>query len=197
MIIRTVEFVGSQVDADAPAPADLPQIAFSGRSNVGKSSLINSLLQRTRKKIAHVSGQPGKTQTLNYYRVNDLFFLVDLPGFGYAKVPKQLRKSWQRLIRRYMSRTPQLQGVVHLVDCRRDPSPEDLGMLDFLGELGLPTLIVVTKIDKIGSNARETRIAEILQALRVDGDQVLLFSARTGEGREQLLETIEKFLNEA
>ncbi len=197
MIIRSVEFLGSQVDPDAPAPVDLPQIAFAGRSNVGKSSLINSLLQRTRKKIAHVSGQPGKTQTLNFYSVNDRFLLVDLPGFGYAKVPMTLRASWQRLVRGYMAGSRRLHGVVHLVDSRRDPSDDDLAMLDFLAELGLPTIVVATKIDKIRSNARERRLTQLVDALQIDGDQLLVFSARTGEGREELLDAIGSLVDEA
>ena len=197
MIIRNVEFLGSQVDPESAAPVDLPQIAFAGRSNVGKSTLINSLLQRTRKKIAHVSGQPGKTQTLNFYSVNERFLLVDLPGFGYAKVPKTRRASWQRLVRGYMAHSRRLCGVVHLVDSRRDPSGDDLGMLDFLAELGLPTIVVATKIDKIGSNAREKRLTELLDVLEIDGEQLLVFSARTGEGREELLDAIGILLDEA
>ncbi len=121
VIIRSVEFAGSVASPKNPLPGDLPQVAFSGRSNVGKSSLINVLLGRTRKKVAHVSSTPGKTQMLNFYRVNDRFFLVDLPGFGYAKAPGPVRESWKRLVEWYLSRPDGVCGVVHLVDGRHRP----------------------------------------------------------------------------
>lgn len=194
MKIRSVEFAGSVAEAGQPPPGDLPQIAFSGRSNVGKSSLINTLLRRTRKKIAHVSGQPGKTRTLNFYRVNDRFFLVDLPGFGYARVPVPMREAWTRLVERYLAGPPGPRGVVHLVDARHEPSRLDRRMIELLGELGLPTLVVLTKIDKLGATARDRQIGSITRALGLDEEQVLPFSSRTGEGREELLDAIESLL---
>ena len=194
MIIRSVEFAGSYVDPGVSVAPELPHIAFWGRSNVGKSSLINVLLRRTRKKVARISSRPGKTQTLNFYIVNGLFVLVDLPGFGYAKVPRTQREGWQRLVRRYLRRSRELAGVVHLVDARRDPAAGDLAAMEMLGELGLPALVVVTKIDKVGKNARGTRIARLQERLEVAGDQFLVSSARTGEGREELLGAIEQLL---
>ncbi len=194
MIIRSVEFAGSHVDPRVSIAPELPHIAFSGRSNVGKSSLINVLLRRTRKKVARVSTRPGKTQTLNFYIVNGRFVLVDLPGFGYAKVPRTLRENWQRLVRGYLRQSRELAGVVHLVDARRDPAPGDLAALDLLGELRLPALVVVTKIDKVGKNARGERIARLLERLQVAGDQLLVSSARTGEGREEVLGAIAQLL---
>ena len=190
MIIRSVEFAGSHVDPGVSVAPELPHVAFWGRSNVGKSSLINVLLGRTRKKVARVSSRPGKTQTLNFYVVNGRFVLVDLPGFGYAKVPRTLRESWQRLVRDYLRRSRELAGVVLLIDARRDPAPGDLAAVELLGEVGLPALIVVTKIDKTGRSARERRIAHLRERLAVPGDQVLASSARTGEGREELLGAI-------
>jgi GTP-binding protein len=193
--IRTVEFAGSVASPDGPFPGALPQVAFSGRSNVGKSSLINVLLRRTRRKIAHVSSTPGKTQLLNFYRVNDRFFLVDLPGFGYAKVPAGVRRGWKTLVEGYLSRSGQLRGVVHLVDCRRPPTDTDLGMLEFLASLGLPALIVLTKIDKLGRVQRERSLEAAREALRLDEDQILPFSSKTGEGRDELLQALDSLLN--
>jgi len=189
--IRTVEFAGSVASPDGPVPGDLPQVAFSGRSNVGKSSLINTLLRRTRKKIAHVSGTPGKTQLLNFYRVNDHFFLVDLPGFGYARAPEKVRRTWQALIEGYLSSSEQIRGVVHLVDCRRPPTDADLRMVEYLGNLGLPTLVVLTKIDKLRQLQRGRAMETASRALQVDAEQILPFSSKSGEGREALLDALE------
>ncbi len=191
---RNVEFRISVGSPDQERPDDLPQIAFSGRSNVGKSSLINTLLRRTRKKLAHVSGQPGKTQTLNFYTVNDTFYLVDLPGFGYAKVPKAVREQWRPLIESYLKSEKQLLGVVHLVDSRHSPTEDDLRMIEFLAELEIPTLVVLTKIDKLSSTNRAKQLPALAEALQVDAEQLLPFSSKTGEGREDLLESIEALL---
>jgi len=195
MKIRTVEFAGSVADPKAPLPGELPQVAFSGRSNVGKSSLINTLLQRTRKKVAHVSARPGKTQTLNFYRVNDRFFLVDLPGFGYARAPVEVREGWKGLVEGYLARRPDGPiGAVHLLDARREPSTGDREMLAFLAEVGLPTLLVVTKIDKLTRSGRAGRVKSIIQSLELDPEQVVPFSAVTGEGRETLLGALDALL---
>jgi GTP-binding protein len=177
-----------------PEGGELPQVAFSGRSNVGKSSLINVLLQRTRKKVAHVSTKPGKTQTLNFYRVNDHFFLVDLPGYGYARAPGNVRENWQRLIEWYLALDGQLRGVVHLVDSRHPPTPLDLEMMEYLGDLGLPALVVLTKMDLVKASKREKTVADAAKALELDRDQILPFSSKTREGREELLEALEDLL---
>ena len=194
MIIRSVEYVGSIADPGGSAPGTLPQIAFSGRSNVGKSSLINTLLRRTRKKIAHVSSTPGKTRMVNFFQVNEDFYLVDLPGFGYAKVSKATRESWKTLIDSYLSGEPAPRGVVHLVDSRHDPADSDREMVAYLGSLGLPTLLVLTKIDKVGRMHRDSLIQKVSKDLRMDAEQMVLFSSKTGEGREELLEAIEALL---
>ena len=185
--VRTVEFAGSLFESGAPLPGDLPQVAFSGRSNVGKSSLINVLLRRTRKKLAHVSATPGKTRSLNFYLVNDRFFLVDLPGFGFAKASSRVRKSWKALVENYLVGEPKLRGVVHLVDARHDPTVTDLEMVEFLAEKGLPTLVVLTKMDKLKHRAREKTVATAVEQMKIDEDQVLSCSSKTGEGREELL----------
>lgn len=196
MIIRSVEFAGAVAAQGGALPedGDIPQVAFSGRSNVGKSSLINVLLRRTRKKVAHVSAKPGKTQTLNFYRVNDAFFLVDLPGFGYAEAPGPVRESWKALIEWYLSGSEALKGVVHLVDGRHAPSPLDLEMMEYLGALGRPALVVLTKMDRVKQSKREKTIQNAAEELGLDRDQLLPFSSKTGEGRELLLEALEHLL---
>ncbi len=191
MEVRTVEFAGSLFDPGAPVPGDLPQVAFSGRSNVGKSSLINVLLRRTRKKLARVSATPGKTRSLNFYLVNDRFFLVDLPGFGFARASSRMRQSWRTLVEDYLVGEPKLRGVVHLVDARRDPTTTDLEMVEFLAEKGLPTLVVLTKMDKLKRLARERTVTQAVKRLKIDADQVLGFSSKTGEGREELLTALD------
>lgn len=196
MKIRSVEFAGSVGQPDQEVPRDLPHVAFSGRSNVGKSSLINVLLRRTRSKIARVSSTPGKTRTLNFYRVNDRFYLVDLPGYGYADVPDRVREGWRELIERYLEGEPGLRGVVHLVDARHDPTRLDEQMVAYLAGLGIPVLVVLTKMDKLSRSRRKGTLRDAADALGVDPAQVLAFSARTGEGREELLAALDALLEE-
>lgn len=197
MVIKTVSFAGAIAKPDGPPPGHLPQIAFSGRSNVGKSSLINRLLGRTRTQVARVSATPGKTQEINFYDVvagwdgRELrFYLVDLPGYGYARVSKEQRRRWKPLIERYLSATKELLGVVQLVDARHGPTAEDRQMIDFLAATRLPSLFVLTKADKLNRRDRENEIPRVIEKIGVDDDQVLLFSSKTGEGRNELLESI-------
>ena len=194
MDIRTVEYAGTVATPTQPPPAELPEIAFSGRSNVGKSSLINVLLRRTRHKIAHVSATPGKTRALNFYRVNDDFFLVDLPGFGYARVPQAQHDEWRGLIEGYLARSPRLKGVVHLVDARHPPHPSDHRMMEYLAGLGVPALVVATKMDKLKHSERAKHVARIAEELGVDTEQLVPFSSHTGEGRDELLEALDGLL---
>jgi GTP-binding protein len=194
MQIHTVEFAGTVVDPTAPLPGAFPQVAFAGRSNVGKSSLINTLLGRTRKKIAYVSGTPGKTQALNFFLVNDTFFLVDLPGFGFARVPLKLKAGWKALVEGYLARPDGPVAVVHLIDIRRGATPDDVGMLGYLGKVGVPALIVLTKADKLGRQERKKRLSELETALGLDPEQVVVSSSQTGEGREDILQALEALL---
>jgi len=196
MKIRTVEYSGTIAKKGGKAPGSLPQVAFSGRSNVGKSSLINTMLQRTRKKIAHVSGTPGKTQALNFFCVNDDFFLVDLPGYGYARVPEATRDGWAGLIEWYLAESGNVRGVVHLVDARHPPTKHDLRMVAYLAEVGLPALIVLTKIDKLKRSERSASVARALQALDLDESQLVPFSSKTGEGRDELLAALTDILSD-
>ena len=193
LVIRSLEFIGGMASAGGwRPPAELPEIAFAGRSNVGKSSLLNRLVHR--KKFARVSNTPGRTREVNFFKVNGSFLLVDLPGYGYARISKERRAEWRPLIESYLRSTDQLRGVVQLLDSRHDPSPDDLQMLDYLGEIGVPTIIVLTKIDKLTAKERQRQRAQIAGAAGVDDDQTIAFSATTGEGRNELAEAIEGLL---
>ncbi len=196
MVIRSVTYAGTVAQPDGPIPGDHPQVAFAGRSNVGKSSLINTLLRRTRKKIAHVSATPGKTQAINFFLVNETFFLVDLPGFGFAKVPKGMKDAWKALMEGYLARPDGPRAVVHLLDIRRGPTPDDRVMFGYLEKLGMPTLVVLTKVDKLNHQARLKRIREIEAELGLDPDQVVTSSAVTGEGRDEILGALAAILGD-
>jgi len=197
MIVRTVNFAGSVTAPGQPLPAKLPQIAFAGRSNVGKSSLVNRLLGRHRRKVARVSATPGKTQALNFYEVNSAFFLVDLPGSGYAKAPKSVRESWQALVRGYVARSQSLKGVVYLADARHPPTEGDKEFIEYLAETGIPVLIALTKVDKLKPRQRTAGVTELVaKELGASEDQIIESSARTGEGIDELLEAMQVLLDE-
>ncbi|MFL5576730.1 MAG: ribosome biogenesis GTP-binding protein YihA/YsxC [Gemmatimonadaceae bacterium] len=185
LVVRSLEFMGGMAEVGGWRPeATLPEVAFAGRSNVGKSSLINRLLHR--KKFARVSNTPGRTREVNFFRVNDRFVLVDLPGYGYARVSKERKAAWRPLIEGYLRHSPELRGIVQLLDVRREPTGDDLEMLDFLAELGVPTVIALTKVDKLAPRERGTRVREVASSLSLDPEQVIPFSAVTSEGRDEL-----------
>jgi GTP-binding protein len=189
LVIRDLKFLGPMATVDGWRPqTTLPEVAFAGRSNVGKSSLLNKLIRR--KAFARVSNTPGRTREINFFEVNGQFVLADLPGYGYARISKERRAEWRPLIESYLRRSPNLRGVVQLLDVRRDPSDEDLQMLDFLAEVGAPTIVAVTKVDKLTRSAISARIGEITAALGLDDDQVIPFSAVTGLGRDELATAI-------
>lgn len=194
LVIRKLEFIGGMATADGwRPPLDLPEVAFAGRSNVGKSSLLNRLVRR--KAFARVSRTPGRTREINFFRVNDKFILADLPGYGYARVSKERKADWRPLIEGYLRRTPTLAGVVQLLDIRREPSEDDISMLDFLAEIEVPTVVVLTKIDKVGRQAAAERGEEIMKALSLSREQIIPFSATTGEGRDELAEALASILD--
>jgi GTP-binding protein len=166
----------------------LPEIAFAGRSNVGKSSLLNRLVRR--KAFARVSRTPGRTRQINFFEINRRFVLVDLPGYGYARISKERRAEWRPLIEGYLRRSTSLRGVVQLIDVRRDPSDDDIQMLDFLSDLGTPTIVAITKVDKLSPTAKAARVAELTASLGLDAEQVIPFSAQTGAGRDELAAAI-------
>ena len=169
-------------------PAGLPEVAFAGRSNVGKSSLINRLVNR--KKAARVSNTPGRTREINFFEVNGQFILADLPGYGYARISKEQRAAWRPLIEGYLRDNPMLRGVVQLLDARRRPSDDDLRMLDFLASVGVPTIVIATKMDKLKTAERAPRIEALAREAGIDLDQIIPFSAVTGDGRDELAEAI-------
>ncbi|MCI9238521.1 ribosome biogenesis GTP-binding protein YihA/YsxC [Lachnospiraceae bacterium 50-23] len=173
----------------------LPEIAFAGKSNVGKSSLINALMNR--KSFARISGTPGKTQTINFYNINEELYLVDLPGYGYAKVTEQEKEKWGRMIERYLHGSKQLQAIFLLVDIRHDPSANDRMMYQWVVEMGFHPIIIATKLDKIKRSQVQKQIKSIKQGLGlVPGTAVIPFSASTKQGREEIWELVEtEFLN--
>lgn len=185
LVIRHLAFLGGMAVGGGWRPEQrLPEVAFIGRSNVGKSSLLNIIVRR--KAFARVSRTPGRTQEVNFFEVNQAFIIVDLPGYGYAKVARTKRHAWQGLIDAYLRNTSQLRGVVVLLDVRRDPSEDDLDMLEYLADLGIPTLVAITKVDKLGATARREALALILRRTGLDESQVVPCSAETGEGRDEI-----------
>jgi GTP-binding protein len=196
LIIRNVEFIGGMAEKSGWRPdSSLPEVAFAGRSNVGKSSLLNTLVRR--KSFARVSRTPGRTREINFFRINNGFVLVDLPGYGYARISKEKKAEWRPMIDSYLRRTTQLRGIVLLLDIRREPSEDDRAMLDFLAELEVPTIIALTKTDKLSKAAAKARAAEIARTLALDAEQIIPFSSHSGEGRIELLEAITQLVEVA
>jgi GTP-binding protein len=162
----------------------LPEIAFAGRSNVGKSSLLNRLMRR--KSFARVSNTPGRTREIHFFNVNHTFVLADLPGYGYARISKARKAEWRPLIEGYLSESAALRGVVLLLDIRRVPTDDDRVMLDFLADLGVPTILAATKVDKVRSVDVEARVEMLALEIGTAPDQIVPFSATTGRGRDEL-----------
>ncbi len=185
----TAEFVGAAATPGSGAPCDLPQVAIAGRSNVGKSSLINRLAGQ--KRLARTSKQPGRTQQINFYLVDKRFLLADLPGYGFARVPDSVRTMWRRLISAYLGRTAQLLGVVLLIDARRGVGPEDFRMIKQLEESGTPALFALTKMDKLSRSKGRRASEDLREALELEPSQMVETSARTGAGVGTLFESID------
>lgn len=190
-----VEFAGAIGAPGQEVPVSLPQIAFAGRSNVGKSSLLNRLVGR--KRLAHTSKRPGKTTEINFFLVDDRFALADLPGYGFSRVPPEVRRKWEPLIESYLGTSPRLLGLVLLIDARRGPTDGDRQMIDYLARLGLPTLFVLTKVDKLKRSERRAAIEQAREALGAAPDQILPTSAVTGEGMDTLRASVAALLEEA
>lgn len=185
LVIRSLDFAGGMASTGGWRPEPkLPEVAFAGRSNVGKSSLLNRLVRR--KRFARVSNTPGRTREINFFVVNRELVLVDLPGYGYARISKEKRAEWRPLIDGYLRTSLELRGIVQLLDARHDPTQDDRQMLAFLAELGVPTLFALTKIDKLTASQRTQRLRALMDELEVDEEQVIPFSAVTGEGRDEL-----------
>lgn len=167
----------------------MPEVAFAGKSNVGKSSLINGLLNR--KSLARTSQEPGKTQTINFYNVNKELYFVDLPGYGFAKVSKEVQQKWGAMIENYLKTSKQLKAVMLLIDIRHEPSANDRNMYEWIVYNGYKPVIIATKLDKINRSQKDKHIKMIRQGLNVLPDTVILpFSAKTKQGREEILDFI-------
>ena len=172
----------------------LPEIAFAGKSNVGKSSLINALMNR--KSYARTSATPGKTQTINFYNINEAIYLVDLPGYGYAKVSEQEKIQWGKLIERYLHGSKQLKAIFLLIDIRHDPSANDKMMYDWIVEQGYNPIIIATKLDKIKRSQVQKQVKAVKTGLNlIPGTIVIPFSAETKQGRDEIWEVVDEIVN--
>lgn len=185
LAIKTAEFIKSAVRPRHYPPEQFPEVAFAGRSNVGKSSLINCLVQR--KKLVRVSQTPGLTQTINFFLINGLFYLVDLPGYGYAKVPMSVRAQWGVMVESYLTTRQSLRGMVQIMDIRRPPTPDDLQLWQWTREQAIPAIPVLTKADKISSAKQTSQVALAAASLSVDPSDIVVFSSTTRLGRQELL----------
>lgn len=173
---------------------DKPELAFAGKSNVGKSSLINGLMNR--KALARTSGQPGKTQTINFYNINDEFYFVDLPGYGYAKVSEATREKWGKMIEKYLRTSKQLKAVFLLLDIRHEPSANDRNMFEWIRYQGFLPVIIATKLDKINRSQRDKQLKLIREGLGVGQEtKIFPYSSLTKQGREEIWEYIEGYLS--
>jgi GTP-binding protein len=184
MRVISAEFVKSATKPSEYPPENLPEIAIAGKSNVGKSSLINTLVNR--KNLAKTSSSPGRTQTINFFRVNEKISLVDLPGYGYAKVSLRIRETWKPMVESYLQTREGIRMVVLILDARRGASPEDLTLLDWLDYHQIPSLIVLTKADKLSQLERARQKKTVADIPLLNGKPICFFSALTGEGKEDL-----------
>ncbi|TDT58433.1 ribosome biogenesis GTP-binding protein YihA/YsxC [Fonticella tunisiensis] len=192
MIIRKAELEKVAVDPSQYPLAGYPEVAFAGRSNVGKSSLINSLVNR--KSLARISSTPGKTRTINFYNINDALYLVDLPGYGYAKVSMEEKKKWGKIIEEYLNKRQELKLVILLVDIRHEPTGDDKLMFEWMKATGSKMVVAATKSDKLSKNQINKNLPLIRKSLNMALDDILIpFSSETKQGREELWNIIEKY----
>lgn len=189
MNVNNAELIISAVSSKQYPNVSLPEIAFAGRSNVGKSSLINRLVNR--KKLARTSSSPGKTATLNFYKIENAVYFVDLPGYGYAKVSWNERQRWADMINEYLEKSRQLKAIFQLVDARHNPTKDDITMFDWIKASGLDYMVIATKTDKLGKTAVEKNKLNICEALGVGEDRVIMFSSETGLGKDDVWDYID------
>lgn len=188
MIIKSAEFVTSAAKPSQYPPELLPEIAFAGRSNVGKSSLINTLVNR--KRLVKTSSTPGRTQLINFFNINEQMGFVDLPGYGYAKVPVSIRKKWGPMIESYLSGRQTLKGVVVIMDIRRIPRQEEFNLLGWLNHYSINGILVLTKTDKLSKNKQTQQHHQIARALDRDKGDFILFSAKSRRGKDALWDAV-------
>ena len=192
--VVSADFVTSAVDPPHYPPAEKPEVAFAGRSNVGKSSLINTLVNR--KRLVKTSRTPGRTQLINFFDINGAFSFVDLPGYGYAKVPAAVKKNWGPMVTTYLSTRTTLKGVVLLLDIRRTPGPEEGNFIDWLAQYHLPAVLVLTKADKLSKSKQIRHRQAVANVLGVDPASLILFSAKSRQGKKDLWEAVAGLLPE-
>jgi GTP-binding protein len=193
MKVTSSNIVISAVRREQYPETDFPEFALAGRSNVGKSSFINKMLNR--KGLARISSKPGKTQTLNFYLINEVLHFVDVPGYGYAKVSKSERAAWGRMIETYFTTREQLKAVVLIVDLRHPPTEDDVMMYNFLKHYEIPCIIIATKADKIPKGKWEKHLKVTKETLELDkDDHIVVFSSETGEGKDQAWSIIESYM---
>ncbi|MFC4711848.1 ribosome biogenesis GTP-binding protein YihA/YsxC [Planococcus dechangensis] len=191
MEVHNVELVISAVRPAQYPETELPEFALAGRSNVGKSSFINKLIGR--KSMARISSKPGKTQTLNFYKIEEQLFFVDVPGYGYAKVSKTEREAWGKMIETYITSREQLRAVIQIVDLRHPPSKDDQMMYDFMKHYNIPCIIIATKADKIPKGKWDKHKKIVRETLDMEkGDPLIVFSSETGLGKDEAWKQIEK-----
>jgi GTP-binding protein len=190
MKIISAEYVKSAVHRKDYPGGPLPEVAFAGKSNVGKSSLINTLLNK--KNLARISSTPGRTQTINFFKVNKKLFFVDLPGYGFAHVPIEVRKKWRPMVEEFLMVDSRLRLVILIVDVRRDPNPDDARLLEWFRHYSLPFLVVMTKVDKVSRNEISKQKQNLKNFFELTEDKIIPFSAVTGEGRNEIWKRIEQ-----
>ncbi len=192
MVIKSAEFIKSAVRPDQYPQDELPEVAFSGRSNVGKSALINCLVQR--KKLVRTSRTPGRTQLINFFKINDSFRFVDLPGYGYAKVAQSQRASWGPMIETYLGSRENLRGIVQIMDLRHPPTPDDISLWSWLREKKIRAIPVLTKADKLSRGKWEPLAQAAGRILGISSSDFSIFSAETQQGRTELLAKIQELV---
>ena len=188
MKILSAEFVTSAVNPSHYPPPKYPEMAFAGRSNVGKSSLINTLVNR--KRLVKTSSTPGRTQLINFFDINNFVTFVDLPGYGYAKVPAAVQKNWGPMIETYLSGRETLKGVVVILDIRRTPREEEHDLIAWLEHYSIARILVLTKVDKLSKTKQDKQRAAVAGLLGVDSSDLILFSAKSRQGREDVWDAI-------
>lgn len=192
MIIRSAEFVVSAAGPAQYPPEELPEVAFAGRSNVGKSSLINTLVNR--RHLVKTSSTPGRTQLLNFFRINAACHFVDLPGFGYARVPAHIRKKWGPMVEHYLANRKTLKSVVLIMDIRRTPGPEEKQLIGWLDGLGIPPVLVLTKTDKLSKTGQIKQRRLAAQSLGTAPEELTLFSSKTRQGLTALWKILDRLI---